>query len=151
MGDSVEMVPGVPLLCVMVTFGYAYRMSSRKRNHAQLRLAVDLAILTVRDRVLQVLLVERGNEPYRGQLALPGGFVREGEDLPDAAVRELREETALDGSVLHLEQLRVFGSPRRDPRGRVVSVPYLAIAPNLPMPVAGSDARSARWEGCGRC
>jgi len=108
-------------------------------------LTVDLAILTVRDGVLSMLTVERGNEPYAGKAALPGGFLRKGESLLDAALRELAEETSLDGSDLHLEQLAVYDDLERDPRGRVVSVAYLAIAPDLPIPVGGSDAASARW------
>jgi 8-oxo-dGTP diphosphatase len=115
------------------------------RDHLQLRLAVDLAILTVRDDLLQVLVIERGNEPYQGQAALPGGFLRADEDLRDAAERELAEETGLDGKRLHLEQLAAYGAPGRDPRGRVVSVAYLALAPDLPIPVAGSDAQAAAW------
>lgn len=115
------------------------------REHLLLRLTVDLAILTVREDLLQVLVIERENEPYRGQLALPGGFVREGEDLRSAAERELTEETGLKGKELHLEQVATYGAPDRDPRERVVSVSYLAIAPDLPVPAAGSDARSARW------
>lgn len=115
------------------------------RARLQLYLAVDLAILTVRENLLQVLVVERANEPYQGHAALPGGFLREGEDLREAAERELKEETGLDGAVLHLEQLATYGAPGRDPRGRVVSVAYLAIAPDLPIPTAGTDARSARW------
>jgi 8-oxo-dGTP diphosphatase len=115
------------------------------REHLLLNVTVDLAILTVREDRLHVLLVERSNEPYRGQSALPGGFLREGEDLEEAAVRELAEETSLDGGDLHLEQLATYGQPSRDPRGRVVTVAYLAIAPDLPIPTAGSDARSARW------
>ncbi|WP_045875125.1 NUDIX domain-containing protein [Pseudofrankia sp. DC12] len=115
------------------------------RDHLQLRLALDLAILTVRNGRLQVLVVERANEPFRGQSALPGGFLREGEDLREAAERELAEETGLDGSGLHLEQLATYGAPDRDPRGRVVSVAYLALAPDLPVPAAGSDARDAGW------
>jgi 8-oxo-dGTP diphosphatase len=121
-------------------------MRDHRPDHAVLRLAVDLIILTVRLGRLHVLLVERDNVPFRGQLALPGGFMRDGEDPIGAAIRELREETDLDGSALYLEQLEVFGAPLRDPRGRVLSVPYLAIAPDLPLPHAGSDARDARWE-----
>jgi 8-oxo-dGTP diphosphatase len=115
------------------------------RSEMLLHLTVDLAILTVREGRLQVLVVERGNEPYRGQNALPGGFLRAREDLREAAVRELAEETSLNGNALHLELLSTYGAPDRDPRGRVVSVAYLAIAPDLPMPEAGTDARSARW------
>jgi 8-oxo-dGTP diphosphatase len=122
------------------------------RDHVLLYLAVDLVILTVREDQLHVLVVERAHEPYTGQSALPGGFLREGEELKAAAERELEEETGLrtgngkprDGEV-HLEQLATYGKPDRDPRGRVVSVAYLAIAPNLPPPTAGSDARTARW------
>lgn len=121
-------------------------MSARSpRPHETLRLAVDLAILTVRDRSFQVLLIERGNPPFEGQLALPGGFLRPGESIEEAAARELLEETGLDSRSLHLEQVGAYGDPHRDPRGRVVSVPYLAIAPNLPTPVAGSDATEALW------
>jgi 8-oxo-dGTP diphosphatase len=115
------------------------------REHLLLNVAVDIAILTVRDNQLQVLVIERANEPYQGQIALPGGFLREGEDLREAADRELAEETGFDGKALHLEQLGAYSAPGRDPRGRVVSVAYLAIAPDLPAPAAGSDARSARW------
>lgn len=116
------------------------------REHLRLYLAVDLVILTVRQELLQVLVIERANEPYGGQVALPGGFLRDGEDLREAAERELGEETGLDGGQLHLEQLATYGDPGRDPRGRVVTVVYLAIAPDLPVPAAGSDARAARWE-----
>ena len=115
------------------------------RAHLRLRVAVDLAILTVRQDALQVLAVERANPPFQGQEALPGGFLREGEDLLEAACRELAEETALDAADLHLEQLATYGAPERDPRGRVVSVAYLALAPDLDVPTAGSDARAARW------
>jgi 8-oxo-dGTP diphosphatase len=115
------------------------------REHTRIRLAVDLAILTVRENALHALVITRGNPPFRDQLALPGGFVRGDEDIPDTAVRELGEETGLDGRTLHLEQLAAYGAPGRDPRGRIVSVAYLAIMPNLPLPTAGSDASSAAW------
>src|SRR5699024_1217037 len=109
-------------------------------------LTVDLVILTLRISALHVLLIERGIEPYKGALALPGGFIaNENEDVFDAACRELREEANLDATELHLEQLGAYGRPGRDPRGRIVSVAHLAIAPGLPEPEAGTDASAASW------
>jgi 8-oxo-dGTP diphosphatase len=108
--------------------------------------AVDLAIFTVRHDQLQVLLIRRGKEPFFGLPALPGGYVRDGESLDEAARRELQEETGINGHHLHLEQLRAYGDPKRDPRGRVISVAYLALGPDLPAPTAGTDAREASWE-----
>jgi 8-oxo-dGTP diphosphatase len=110
-----------------------------------LGLATDLVILTVRDGRLQVLLIRRGIPPYQGRWALPGGFVRPDEDLEATARRELAEETGLSAERIHLEQVATYGAPDRDPRGRVVSVAYLALVPDLPAPVAGSDAASASW------
>jgi 8-oxo-dGTP diphosphatase len=108
--------------------------------------AVDLAVLTVRDERLQILLVERAVKPFRGMLALPSGFLASKEEgLDAAAARELTEETGLDPRALHLEQMRTYGAPDRDPRGRVLTVCYLAVVPNLPLPVPGGDARAARW------
>ncbi|MGW4463970.1 NUDIX hydrolase [Micromonospora sp. NPDC004704] len=115
------------------------------RPPSPFRIAIDLVILTIRQGRLHVLLIERGKEPFMGQPALPGGFVRAGEDLDDTAVRELAEETGIDGRRLYLEQVRTYGHPDRDPRGRIASVAYLAIAPDLPTPVAGTDAATARW------
>jgi 8-oxo-dGTP diphosphatase len=114
-------------------------------------LAVDLVILTLRGSSLQVLLIERGIEPDKGAQALPGGFLRHvGEDITTAAHRELSEEADLDVETLRLEHLGVYGEPGRDPRGRVVSVAFLAIAPRLPEPMAGTDAASARWQRADR-
>jgi 8-oxo-dGTP diphosphatase len=107
--------------------------------------AVDMVLLTVREGALQLLLIDRVLRPQQGWPALPGGFVRD-EDLPAAAQRELIEETHIDASRLHLEQLQTYGTPNRDPRGRVITVAYLALAPGLPVPQAGTDARNARWE-----
>ena len=104
---------------------------------------VDLVVLTVRAEALCALLVRRGEAPFRGRWALPGGFVQVAESVDAAAVRELAEETGVSG--LHMEQLGTYGEPRRDPRMRVVSVAYLALAPDLPVPVAGTDAAAASW------
>ncbi|TWF88484.1 NUDIX hydrolase [Streptomyces capillispiralis] len=107
---------------------------------------VDLAVFTIRGGALHVLLVERGEEPYAGRWALPGGFVRPDESAERAARRELGEETGLtDVSGLHLEQLRTYSEPGRDPRMRVVSVAFAALLPDAPEAHGGSDAAQARW------
>lgn len=112
-------------------------------RHPVSYVAVDVAAFTIEDDELLVLVVERGVAPWRGVLALPGGFVRPDEDLEEAARRELREETGVDEPVL--EQLRSYGAPARDPRARTVSVAHLAVLPEPVSPTAGTDAAGAAW------
>src|SRR4051812_25968717 len=104
---------------------------------------VDLVVLTVRMGEFLALTIKRRLEPFAGRWALPGGFVLADEDLVDAASRELSEEAGIGSMRTHLEQLRTYGAPGRDPRGRVTSVAYLALVPDPGVPVAGSDAAEA--------
>lgn len=118
---------------------------------------VDLVILTVQDKDLKVLLVQRNEHPFKGRWALPGGFVRvsddrkdQGEDLDAAALRELEEETGLSPATcgrFFLEQVKTFGRPGRDPRMRVISVAYFALVRSdlVPLIRAGGDVTNARW------
>jgi 8-oxo-dGTP diphosphatase len=111
---------------------------------AELRLTVDIVIFTVRERALHVLLVKRGVPPFRGQHAIPGGFIHEGESLEDAAKRKLAEEAGVRD--VYLEQLYSFGDPHRDPRGRVITIAYYALVSSDDLSlVAGSDAAEAGW------
>lgn len=104
---------------------------------------VDLALFAYRGGVLHVLLVQRGWPPYQGCWALPGGFKEPDEGLDAAAHRELFEETRVNG--VTLRQVRAYGDPGRDPRGPVVTVAFTALLNIMPTPVAGDDARAARW------
>lgn len=106
---------------------------------------VDIVVLTLHEGALSVLTIRRDQEPYAGELALPGGFVHSDEDLEAAALRELVEETGVDSDRLVLEQLRSYGAPDRDPRHRVVSVAHLAVIPRTRALSAGTDAREAHW------
>jgi 8-oxo-dGTP diphosphatase len=103
---------------------------------------VDVVILTMREGLLQVLLVCRGEPPFEGMWAIPGGFKRPAETLDEAATRELREETGVEGASL-LTQFGAYGDPERDPRMNVVTVAYLAVLRDVGAVVAGSDAAAA--------
>ena len=104
----------------------------------------DVAVFTIRDQQLTLLLVQRAGEPYQGMWALPGGFLEIDEDLEACAKRELEEETGISG--VYLEQLYTFGSPNRDPRERIISVTYYALVPSDRLQLkAASDAADAQW------
>ncbi len=132
----------------------AFLASYRPRDYPRPSVAVDLAIFTIIDSQLRLLLVRRNEHPFKNSWALPGGFLRvgdsaadPGEDLEEAARRELQEETGLDASRVYLEQLGAFGASGRDPRMRVVSVAYVALVrPELaPIVKAGGDAADVQW------
>jgi 8-oxo-dGTP diphosphatase len=106
---------------------------------------VDIALFTVRDGILSVLLIERGHEPFAGSWAFPGGFIDPDEDAETAAWRELAEETGIERFDGPLVQLHTYSAPDRDPRMRTLSVVHVAFATDLPEPEAADDAANARW------
>lgn len=104
----------------------------------------DVAVFTIRDQQLKLMLVRRGSPPFQGMWALPGGFLGIAEDLEVCAKRELEEETGISG--VYLEQLYTFGAPDRDPRERVISITYYALAPSDRLKLkTASDAMDADW------
>ncbi len=105
-------------------------------------MTVDIVILTMSESRLHVLLVRRGEEPFQGMWAIPGGFKRPVETLDEAARRELAEETGVDAASL-LTQFGAYGDPGRDPRMSVVTVAYLAVVRDVGEIVAGTDAAEA--------
>lgn len=107
-------------------------------------LTVDCVVFGFDESELKVLLIERGLAPFKGKWALPGGFVRVDETIDEAARRELLEETGLAN--VFLEQLYTFGTVKRDPRERVVSVAYYALVKLAEHPATGAtDASDAAW------
>jgi 8-oxo-dGTP diphosphatase len=108
-----------------------------------IRVTVDIAIFALHSGQPRVLLIQRGYDPFQGSWAIPGGFVTKQETLEAAARRELFEETGVHD--VHLEQLHTFGAPDRDPRGRVISIAYVAILPAEKAAKGGSDASEAAW------
>ena len=103
---------------------------------------VDVVVLTMLEGALHVLLVRRGEAPFEGMWAIPGGFKRPTETLDEAAKRELVEETGVDAASL-LTQFGAYGDPDRDPRMNVVTVAYLAVVRDVGAVVAGTDAADA--------
>ena len=105
--------------------------------------AVDLIVIRIEDARSKLLLIERKNEPFAGDWALPGGFLDEGETLETAAARELLEETGTNAT--RLEQFKAYSTVDRDPRTRVISVIFVAEILASDTATAGDDASKAQW------
>lgn len=134
-----------------------FLVAYKKQKFPKPSVTVDLTIFTVVDGLLQVLLILRDGHPFKDCWALPGGYLNveedetdpsnQGEDLEEAAHRELEEETSLPQHSCHLEQLCTFGKSGRDPRGRVITVAYMALVRSslAPLIKPKDDAKDARW------
>ncbi len=119
-----------------------------KGGYPHYAVTTDVVVFTIREGALHVLLIKRGNTPFRGRWALPGGFLRPDEDLDACAKRELQEETGLRG--FYLEQLYSFGAIKRDPRERVITVAYFALIRSDRLALqADTDAAEAAWARVG--
>ena len=128
--------------------------SSSKRTkeycyeHPRPAVTVDM-ILFYRDaRNIEVLLIKRAREPFKGRWAFPGGFIDKDESLEDAAARELREETGIEK--VDLKQFGAFGDPGRDPRGHTVSIAFTAVLENREEAKAADDAEDVAWHSVAR-
>ena len=102
----------------------------------------DCVIFGWNGKELKVLLIKRGNEPYKGKWAMPGGFLNIDEDAEDGAMRELKEETGLENA--YVEQFHTFTKPDRDPRERIISIGYVALV-GIQSVKGGDDAVDAKW------
>ena len=97
------------------------------RKYERPSVTVDIILFTMKEDDLKVLLIKRGNWPYKGKWAIPGGFIKMKEALKRSAAREIKEELGLEISDVKLEQLYTFGDPKRDPRTRVITVVYFGF------------------------
>lgn len=112
-------------------------------NYPRASVTVDCVVLAKNVATFKILLIQRGREPFKGNWALPGGFIEMDEELEEAAKRELEEETNLRAK--HLKQLFTVGTPGRDPRGRTISVIYGALLNETKAIIANDDAQNAKW------
>jgi 8-oxo-dGTP diphosphatase len=126
--------------------------SKRKQEHCyehpRPAVTVDIALFYREGESVEVLLIKRGSEPFKGRWAFPGGFVDEDESLEAAAARELREETGL--KKVRLKQVGAFGDPGRDPRGHTVSIAFAALLDKRDEAKAADDAQEAAWHSVAR-
>jgi 8-oxo-dGTP diphosphatase len=121
-------------------------VSEGKKEYPRPSLTADVVVVAPREKdALRVLFIRRAHDPFAGRWALPGGFVEPTETVAEAAVRELKEETSLEG--VAVEELGCFSKPGRDPRGWVVSVAHLARVPadRMAEARAADDAADTAW------
>ncbi|NOR87469.1 MAG: NUDIX domain-containing protein [Bacteroidales bacterium] len=104
---------------------------------------VDMVVIRKQNDHTEVLLIERGNEPFKNHWALPGGFIEMEETIEASAYRELQEETSI--TEVELRVLKTYGDPGRDPRGRTVSIVFGGILKSKQKAIAGDDAAKAAW------
>jgi len=113
-------------------------------EYARPMVCVDIIVYKIENTFpTHILLIERKNDPHKNCWALPGGFIEMEEDLVVSAYRELEEETNISG--IQLEQLKTYGKPGRDPRGRTISVVFYGEASHKTEFKAGDDAADAQW------
>lgn len=104
---------------------------------------VDAVIFYRKSDLLKILLIQRKNDPFKGQWALPGGFLEENETMEEGAKRELYEETGL--KIEKLQQVGAFGTPGRDPRGRTISIAFVGLIDVEQKLKASDDASDVKW------
>lgn len=114
-----------------------------KKYISEIFVTVDIVVVRIVNGQKEILLIQRKNEPFKNQWALPGGFVDNHEDLITAARRELEEETSV--KVFDLQQIKAYGNPHRDPRGYMVSVAYFATVDATIQATAADDAKEVKW------
>lgn len=119
-----------------------YRKMAYTYEYPRPAVTADCIVMT-RENDPKVLLIERGHEPFKGCWAFPGGFMNMDETTEQCAIRELEEETGL--KVNEIKQIGAYSKVDRDPRGRTITVAYLALV-DKPLPVSGQDdAAKAQW------
>lgn len=114
-----------------------------KEYISKIFVTVDIVVFREKNTQKEILLIQRKNEPFKNQWALPGGFVDNDEDLETAAKRELLEETCVVAS--NLQQVKAYGNPYRDPRGYMVSVAYFTTVDSDTNAIAADDAKALQW------
>lgn len=121
-------------------------MNTNEKQYPNTSITIDVLIFTIENNILKVLLVRRANKPFEGEWAIPGGFVQSNESLEDAAKRILVDKAGVFDA--YLEQLYTFGNPKRDPRGRIVTVSYFSLIPweNLKSPASDRVTENSWFE-----